>query len=140
MVPSCFMFVFCYISAHPLNLHSFPTRRSSDLRMRSREGRLGKWSLLDEEILRPIVDEDGSDSAMLDNVAELLTREGQFADESRDVRQAVAMLVPAAWEGAVDMPEARRAFHRYHASVMEPWDGPAALVFTDGRRVGALLD
>src|SRR5438045_7580768 len=76
MVPSCFMFVFCYISAHPLNLHSFPTRRSSDLRMRSREGRLGKWSLLDEEILRPIVDEDGSDSAMLDNVAELLTRDG----------------------------------------------------------------
>ncbi|HEX9236101.1 MAG TPA: glutamate synthase central domain-containing protein, partial [Actinomycetota bacterium] len=109
-------------------------------RMRSREGRLGKFSLLDEEVLRPVIDEDGSDSAMLDNVAEMLTREGQFPDESRDVRHAMAMLVPAAWEGALDLDEEVRAFYRWSASVMEPWDGPAALIFTDGTRVGAVLD
>jgi glutamate synthase (ferredoxin) len=109
-------------------------------RMRSREGRLGKWSLLDEEVLRPVVDESGSDSAMLDNVLELLTREGQFPDESRDVRHAMAMLVPAAWEGSVDLPDEVRDFYRYHASLMEPWDGPAALIFTDGVGVGAALD
>ncbi len=109
-------------------------------RMRSREGRLGKYSLLDEEVLRPVIDEDGSDSAMLDNVAELLTREGQFPDESRDVRHALAMLVPAAWEGSLDLDDEVRSFYRWHASLMEPWDGPAALVFTDGARVGAVLD
>ncbi|MFN2589690.1 MAG: glutamate synthase-related protein, partial [Actinomycetota bacterium] len=109
-------------------------------RMRSREGRLGKFSLLDEEVLRPVIDEDGSDSAMLDNVAEMLTREGQFPDESRDVRHAMAMLVPAAWEGALDLDDEVRDFYRWHASVMEPWDGPAALIFTDGTRVGAVLD
>jgi glutamate synthase (ferredoxin) len=109
-------------------------------RMRSREGRLGKWSLLDEEVLRPVIDERGSDSAMLDNVVELLTREGQFPDESRDVRHAMAMVVPAAWEGAVTIPADVRAFYRFHASIMEPWDGPAALVFTDGIGVGVLLD
>jgi glutamate synthase (ferredoxin) len=109
-------------------------------RMRSREGRLGKFSLLDEEVLRPVIDEDGSDSAMLDNVAEMLTREGQFPDESRDIRHAMAMLVPAAWEGALDLDDEVRDFYRWHASVMEPWDGPAALIFTDGTRVGAVLD
>src|SRR5204862_401447 len=77
---------------------------------------------------------------MLDNVAELLTREGQFPDESRDVRHAMAMLVPAAWEGALDLDDDVRAFYRWHASVMEPWDGPAALIFADGVRVGAVLD
>ncbi|MGH2829545.1 MAG: glutamate synthase central domain-containing protein, partial [Actinomycetota bacterium] len=109
-------------------------------RMRSREGRLGKWSLLEEEVLRPVIDESGSDSAMLDNVLEMLAREGQYPDDCRDIRHAVAMLVPAAWEGTPGMPDEVSDFYRWHASIMEPWDGPAGLVFTDGVRVGAALD
>jgi len=109
-------------------------------RMRSREGRLGKWSLLEEEVLRPVIDETGSDSAMLDNAIELLTREGPLPGESRDIRHVVAMLIPAAWEQATTMDPVVRDFYRWHQSLMEPWDGPAGLVFTDGIRVGASLD
>jgi glutamate synthase domain-containing protein 2/glutamate synthase domain-containing protein 1/glutamate synthase domain-containing protein 3 len=102
-------------------------------RMRAREGRLGSDGLAPEDLLTPVVDERGSDSAMLDNALELLVRGG------RDVRQALAMLVPEAWEG-FDVDPAVRDFYRYHACLMEPWDGPAGLVFTDGIRVGAALD
>ncbi|MFN2543545.1 MAG: glutamate synthase-related protein [Actinomycetota bacterium] len=109
-------------------------------RMRSREGRLGKWSLLEEDVLRPVIDERGSDSAMLDNAVELLVREGEKPGPGRDVRHALAMLVPAAWEGDPRLPEEVRDFYRWHASLMEPWDGPAGLIFTDGVRVGAALD
>jgi glutamate synthase (ferredoxin) len=109
-------------------------------RMRGREGRLGTASILDEELLKPAIDETGSDSAMLDNAVELLTREGADPDEPRDVRQVMAMLVPAAWEGLPDVDEDVRGFYRWHAAIMEPWDGPAALIFTDGVRVGACLD
>jgi glutamate synthase (ferredoxin) len=103
-------------------------------RMKAREGRLGKINLLEEELLRPVIDESGSDSAKLDNVLELLTREG------RDVRHALSMLIPAAWEGIPDLDESVRDYYRYHSCLMEPWDGPAAVIFTDGRRVGAILD
>jgi len=109
-------------------------------RMRSREGRLGKRSLLDEEVLRPVIDESGSDSGMLDNVVELLAREREDPGPGRDIRHAVAMLVPAAWEGDHRLEDEVRDFYRWHASVVEPWDGPAALVFSDGVRVGAALD
>ena len=109
-------------------------------RMRSREGRLGKWSMLEEEVLRPVIDESGSDSAMLDNAVELLTREGPLPGESRDLRHVIAMLMPAAWEGAVGMDPEVADFYRWHSSLMEPWDGPAGLIFTDGYRVGAALD
>ncbi|HXJ65369.1 MAG TPA: glutamate synthase-related protein [Actinomycetota bacterium] len=109
-------------------------------RMRGREGRLGTASILDEELLKPAIDEGGSDSAMLDNAVELLTREGADPDDPRDIRQVMAMLVPAAWEGLPDLDEDVRGFYRWHAAIMEPWDGPAALVFTDGVRVGACLD
>ena len=102
-------------------------------RMRAREGRLGADLLADEDLLVPVIDERGSDSAMLDNALELLVRGG------RDIRQALAMLVPEAWEG-FDVDPAVRDFYRYHACLMEPWDGPAGLVFTDGTRVGAALD
>ncbi|HVL91162.1 MAG TPA: glutamate synthase-related protein, partial [Actinomycetota bacterium] len=77
---------------------------------------------------------------MLDNVLELLAREGQYPGESRDIRHAVAMLVPAAWEQNASMLREVRDFYRWHASLMEPWDGPAGLIFTDGVRVGAALD
>lgn len=103
-------------------------------RMKAREGRLGKIDLLEEELLRPVIDESGSDSAMLDNVVELLTREG------RDVRHVIAMLVPAAWEASSEIEEEVRDFYRFHSCVVEAWDGPAALIFTDGERVGAALD
>lgn len=84
--------------------------------------------------LYPIIDESGSDSAMLDNVLELLAHAG------RDIHHAMAMLAPEAWENLVDIHPDRHAFYRYHAALVEPWDGPAAVVFTDGRRVGATLD
>src|SRR5437868_4914535 len=102
-------------------------------RMRAREGRLGADRPADEDLLRPVIDEEGSDSAMLDNALELLVRGG------RDIRHALAMLIPEAWEG-FDVDPAVRDFYRYHACLMEPWDGPAGLVFTDGTRVGAVLD
>ncbi len=108
--------------------------------MRAREGHLGADGLTGpgtddaEELLRPVLDPDGSDSAKLDNAVELLVRGG------RDIRHAVAMLVPAAVEGDEDTPVEVRDFYRYHACLTEPWDGPAGMVFTDGRRVGAALD
>ena len=101
--------------------------------MRAREGRLGTAHLAPESVLAPVIDDDGSDSAMLDNALELLVRGG------RDIRHALAMLVPEAWEG-FDVDPAVRDFYRYHACLMEPWDGPAGLIFTDGVRVGAALD
>ncbi|MDQ6726318.1 MAG: glutamate synthase subunit alpha, partial [Actinomycetota bacterium] len=87
-----------------------------------------------EELFRPVVDETDSDSGQLDSVVELLTRGG------RDIRHAMAMTIPEAWEGERDLAPATRGFYRYHASLMEPWDGPAGLIFTDGIGVGASLD
>ena len=95
--------------------------------MRARESRLG------DELPAPVLDESGSDSAMLDNAVEFLTRSG------RDVRHAMAMLLPPAWQND-ELDPGVRAFHRYHAGLIEPWDGPAGVVFTDGRVVGAALD
>jgi glutamate synthase domain-containing protein 2/glutamate synthase domain-containing protein 1/glutamate synthase domain-containing protein 3 len=104
--------------------------------MRAREGRLGteEIGLAPEELLRPVIDPAGSDSAKLDNVVELLLRAG------RDVRHTMHMLVPDAWESRDDVPLDLRGFYRYHSCLIEPWDGPAGLVFTDGIRVGATLD
>ncbi|HEY3258488.1 MAG TPA: glutamate synthase central domain-containing protein, partial [Gemmatimonadaceae bacterium] len=84
--------------------------------------------------LLPVCGEKQSDSASLDNVLELLTLAG------RPLAHAMAMLIPEAWEGHTAMSPARRAFYEYHASLMEPWDGPAAVAFTDGRQVAAVLD
>jgi glutamate synthase domain-containing protein 1 len=81
-----------------------------------------------------VLDEDGSDSTMLDNALELLVRGG------RDVRHAAAMLLPEAWEADPRLDGETQAFYRYHSTVLEPWDGPAGVVFTDGRVVGATLD
>ncbi|HEU0131013.1 MAG TPA: glutamate synthase-related protein [Mycobacteriales bacterium] len=102
--------------------------------MSAREGSLGTGDLIDEELVRPVIEPDGSDSAMLDNAVELLVRAG------RDVRHVMAMLVPEAWETEGRLPEPVRDFYAYHAGLTEPWDGPAGLVFTDGERVGACLD
>jgi glutamate synthase domain-containing protein 2/glutamate synthase domain-containing protein 1/glutamate synthase domain-containing protein 3 len=84
--------------------------------------------------LFPIIQPGGSDSAAFDNALELLVMAG------RDISHAMAMLIPEAWSGNPDMNPQKRAFYEYHASLMEPWDGPAAIAFTDGRSIGATLD
>ena len=87
-----------------------------------------------EPLFWPVLDDNTSDSGKLDEALELLTRGG------RDIRHAVAMLVPEAWEHALDLDPEIRGFYRYHSALMEPWDGPAGLIFTDGVGVGAALD
>ena len=87
-----------------------------------------------EVLARPVLSAADSDSGMLDSAVELLVRGG------RDVRHAVSMLVPPAWEGDMEMDPAVRAFYRYHSALVEPWDGPAGMIFTDGVGVGAALD
>src|SRR5438105_1829339 len=84
--------------------------------------------------LRPVVDESGSDSSQFDNVLELLTMSG------RSIEHAVMMMIPEAWHRNPVMDDERRAFYEFHSSLMEPWDGPAAIAFTDGRLIGATLD
>jgi len=87
-----------------------------------------------EGLFRPVLDPEDSDSGQLDSVVELLTWAG------REVRHSVAMTIPEAWEGERDLDPAVRGFYRYHASLMEPWDGPAGVIFTDGLTIGASLD
>jgi glutamate synthase domain-containing protein 2/glutamate synthase domain-containing protein 1/glutamate synthase domain-containing protein 3 len=84
--------------------------------------------------LEPIIAPGGSDSANLDNAVELLFLAG------RSLPHVMEMLIPAAWAGDPTMPADVKAFYEYHASLMEPWDGPAAVAFTDGRVIGAKLD
>jgi len=95
-----------------------------------------KSPLFGEQIEKvfPVISPDGSDSASLDNAVEFLVQSG------RSLPHVMAMLIPEAWSGNPDMDEEKRAFYEYHASLMEPWDGPAAVAFTDGRVVGATLD
>src|SRR6266700_4037289 len=103
--------------------------------MQAREGTLNSplWGddLCD---LLPVIQQGGSDSAELDNVLELLACSG------RDLLHRMQMLVPPAWEHNPAVESAERAWCEYHAGLMEPWDGPAALAFSDGRIVGAALD
>jgi glutamate synthase (NADPH/NADH) large chain len=84
--------------------------------------------------LFPIVAASGSDSANFDNAVELLFQSG------RTLPHVLAMLIPEAWSGNPHIKPEKRAFYEYHASLMEPWDGPAAMAFTDGRVIGATLD
>ena len=84
--------------------------------------------------LRPVVDELGSDSSQFDNALELLTMAG------RSVEHAIMMMIPEAWDRNPLMDDERHAFYEFHSSLLEPWDGPAAIAFTDGRLVGASLD
>ncbi len=82
----------------------------------------------------PIIDQDGSDSAMFDNALELLVLGG------RSLPHAVMMMIPEPWSGDEAMSPAKKAFYEYHSCLMEPWDGPASIAFTDGLRIGAVLD
>jgi len=103
--------------------------------MRARE------SLLESELipgdlkrLFPIVDNSGSDSASFDEVLELLYLGG------RSLPHAMLMMIPEAWENHSTMPQELKDFYSYHSTLMEPWDGPACVTFTDGKQVGAVLD
>ncbi len=82
----------------------------------------------------PVINTNGSDSAMFDNCLELLVMSG------RSLPHAVMMMVPEPWESHEGMSKEKRAFYEYHSCLMEPWDGPAAVAFTDGRVIGAVLD
>lgn len=88
----------------------------------------------DLERLFPICTPGGSDSASFDEVLELLHMGG------RSLPHAVLMMIPEAWENHAEMDEDRKAFYRFHSALMEPWDGPACVVFTDGDQIGAVLD
>ena len=84
--------------------------------------------------VRPVINTDGSDSAMFDNCLELLVMAG------RPLPHAVMMMIPEPWENHESMPDEKRAFYEYHSCLMEPWDGPASIAFTDGTVIGAVLD
>ncbi len=103
--------------------------------MRARHGTLDS-PLLGEDIkkLFPIIPEDQSDSASFDNALEFMLR-GGFS-----LTHAMSLLIPEAWEGNPQMTKTRRAFYEYYAALMEPWDGPASIAFSDGRQIGATLD
>ena len=103
--------------------------------MRAREGVM-KSPVLGDDLkkLYPISFEHQSDTATFDNALELLVMSGY------SLAHAAMMMIPEAWEQHATMDERRRAFYEYHAAMMEPWDGPAAMVFTDGRQIGATLD
>ncbi len=102
--------------------------------MRAREALLRTDLITGLSRTYPIVTPGASDSASFDEVLELLHLGG------RPIHHAVLMMIPEAWENHRTMDPARRAFYRYHAALMEPWDGPAAVAFTDGTVIGAVLD
>ncbi|MBF6617974.1 MAG: glutamate synthase subunit alpha [Candidimonas sp.] len=103
--------------------------------LRAREGMMQSAVLgADLPKLYPIVYEGQSDTATFDNCLELLVMSGY------SLAHAMMMMIPEAWEQHTDMDVNRRAFYEYHAAMMEPWDGPAAVAFTDGRQIGATLD
>jgi len=103
--------------------------------MKAREGDMST-PVLGEDLhkLYPISFADQSDTATFDNCLELLTMSGY------PISQAVMMMIPEPWEQHTTMDQRRRAFYEYHAAMLEPWDGPASIVFTDGRQIGATLD
>ena len=103
--------------------------------MKAREGVMSSPVLgADLQKLYPISFAGQSDTATFDNCLELLTMAGY------PISQAVMMMIPEPWEQHTTMDERRKAFYEYHAAMMEPWDGPASIVFTDGRQIGATLD
>lgn len=103
--------------------------------MKAREG-MAKSEVFGNELskLFPVAEPDCSDSGTFDNVLEFLLRNG------RSLQEAVLMMVPEAWQKHESMPEEKRAFYEYFSCMMEPWDGPASIVFTDGNYIGAVLD
>ncbi|HEU4645342.1 MAG TPA: glutamate synthase large subunit [Burkholderiales bacterium] len=103
--------------------------------IRARQGAISS-PVLDEDLAKiwPLIYDGQSDSASFDNALELLVMGGY------SIAHAMMMMIPEAWENHSQMDPARRAFYEYHAAMMEPWDGPASIAFTDGRQIGATLD
>ena len=103
--------------------------------MRARESLL-QSDVLGEDLKKvlPVIREGGSDTATFDNVLEMLAMSG------RTLPHSILMMIPEPWSGNEEMDPARKAFYEYHASLMEPWDGPASIAFTDGTVIGAVLD
>ena len=125
--------------AHPFRYIShngeINTLRGNINWMKAREA-LFESGLFGEDVkdLLPVIVEGGSDSAMIDNALEVLVMCG------RSLPQAMMMLIPEAWDGHETMSDEKKAFYEYHSCLMEPWDGPASMVFSDGVRIGAVLD
>ena len=125
--------------AHPFRLiaHNgeINTLRGNVNWIRARQGAISSPILgKDLDKVWPLIYDGQSDSASFDNALELLVMSGY------SIAHAVMMMIPEAWESHTLMDSARRAFYEYHAAMMEPWDGPAAIAFTDGRQIGATLD
>jgi glutamate synthase (ferredoxin) len=125
--------------AHPYRyiIHNgeINTLRGNENWMHARQGMLAS-ELFGNGLKKvfPIIQEDGSDSAKFDNCLEFLALSG------RSLPHAIMMMIPEPWENHESMAEEKRAFYEYHSSLMEPWDGPASIAFTDGTVVGAVLD
>ncbi|HSK30600.1 MAG TPA: glutamate synthase large subunit, partial [Candidatus Limnocylindria bacterium] len=125
--------------AHPYRylIHNgeINTLRGNENWMHARQGMLAS-NLFGDDLkkLFPIIQEDGSDSAKFDNCLEFLALSG------RSLPHAVMMMIPEPWENHESMDQEKRAFYEYHSGLMEPWDGPASIAFTDGTVVGAVLD
>ncbi len=102
--------------------------------MHAREAHFATPLFEDPRKLVPVIEPKGSDSAGFDNALELLQHTG------RSLPHAVMMMIPEAWQNHESMPADKRAFYEYHACLMEPWDGPASIAFTDGSVIGAVLD
>jgi glutamate synthase domain-containing protein 2/glutamate synthase domain-containing protein 1/glutamate synthase domain-containing protein 3 len=110
------------------------TIRGNSNWMYARQNVLASPHIKNIKELFPVIQPNVSDSAALDNAVELLTLAG------REIPHVMAMLIPEAWDADSTMSPEKRAFYEYHASLMEPWDGPAAVAFTDGKVIGATLD
>ena len=124
--------------AHPYRMIShngeINTLRGNINWMRAREALFESDIIPDIQRIVPVIDDKGSDTACFDNALELLYMAG------RPVEQAVQMMIPEPWDGHESMPQEKKDYYRYHACLMEPWDGPASITFTDGRVIGAVLD
>ncbi|WP_186580041.1 glutamate synthase large subunit [Aquibacillus kalidii] len=114
----------------------FNTIRGNVNWMRAREQmcQSEKFTESDMKKILPIIDTDGSDSTMFDNCFEFLHLSG------RSLAHAAMMMIPEPWVNDESMDEEKRAFYNYHSTLMEPWDGPAAVIYTDGKQIGACLD
>jgi len=125
--------------AHPMRLiaHNgeINTFRGNRNWMRAREGVMQSERFRDDlSSLFPVIEPDCSDTSGLDNALEFLLRTGRTLPES------ILMMIPEAWQKHESMDPAKRAFYEYHSAMMEPWDGPSSVTFTDGRCIGAVLD
>ncbi|MCQ2079119.1 MAG: glutamate synthase subunit alpha, partial [archaeon] len=116
---------------HNGEINTIPGNRSW---MKAREGVFADSAFSESESVYPVIQEGMSDSASLDNVFEFLIRSGM------SLPNAITAMVPESWNSKNPLPDSLKAYYEYHSMMMEPWDGPASLLFTDGRLAGGMLD